>query len=305
MTTVPRWRASTVWLSCVVALLVVSVLPSRGEEGERHSILVNALDREGHQIPGLTTANFRGEYRGQPVTVVSAAIDTAPRRIVVAMDTSESQGLERGGEAAFTAAGDLLSTLAPRQRVAIFSVANGFTMHSNLTNDPTVLQKALGEARDRIGGATALYDAVLRLSGGFAGRKLGDAICLFTDGEDTVDARDPNAVVTAVADTGVRIFVVRPHPDRPTAGWSVTAAAFLMSIAEATGGSVGWLGESRERSHTFYSMMAEAYRLELVFPRMVDEPRKWKLQVVSPDGKSLPKVRLVYPHLITPLVPER
>jgi hypothetical protein len=147
--------------------------------------------------------------------------------------------------------------------------------------------------------------AVLRLSGGFAGRKLGDAICLFTDGEDTVDARDPNAVVTAVAGTGVRIFVVRPHPDRPTARWSETATAFLPSIAEATGGSVGWLGEQRERSHTFYSMMAEAYRLELVFPRVVDEPRKWKLQVVSPDGKSLPKVRLVYPHLIAPLVPGR
>ena len=50
-------------------------------------------------------------------------------------------------------------------------------------------------------------------------------------------------------------------------------------------------------------MMAEAYRLEVTFPRIVDEPRKWELEVIGLDRKKLPKVRVVYPHLVAPLLP--
>jgi len=300
MTTESRLRASVAWLSCVAALLIVPVPAVRGQESERRIILVNVLDQDGNQVSGLNAMNFRGEYQGQPVAVVSAAPDSAPRRIVVAMDTSASQMSRSDGEAGFTAAESLVKALTPRHRVAVFSLGNGLRMHSNLTNDPTALQKALGEARTRIGGPTALYDGVLLLSGGFSGRKPGDAICVFTDGEDTVDSRDRKAVVTAVARTGVRVFVVRTPPERPSAREHPQfqiATDWTESIAEATGGAASWLGDSHGL-RTSSSMMAEAYRLELAFPRRVDEAREWRLEVVGPDGKALPNVRLVYPHLV-------
>jgi hypothetical protein len=302
MTTVSRLRVSVVWMACLAVLPIIPVPLVRGQEGERHVILVNVLDREGNQVLGLSAANFRGEYQGQPVTVVSGALDSAPRRIAVAVDVSASLMSARDGEAGFRAAQDLVTTLAPQHRVAIFTVADGLTMHSNLTNDRTTLQKALRAARDRPSGPTALYDGVSRLSVGFTGRKLGDAICLFTDGDDTIDRRDPKAVVLAVARTGVRVFVVRASQDRAAGPRSERATAWMLSIADATGGSVSWLGESRERSQRFYSLIAEAYRLEVAFPRTVDEPREWKLEVVGPDGKALPEARLAYPHLVVPLV---
>ncbi len=222
MMTVSRLRASVAWLTCVAALLIVPAPPVRGQGSDRRIILVNVLDQDGNQVSGLNAMNFRGEYQGQPVEVVSAAPDSAPRRIVVAM------------------------------------------------------------------------------SGGFSGRKLGDATCVFTDGEDTVDSRDRKAVVTAVARTGVRVFVVRTPPVRPSArehSQFQTATDWTESIAEATGGAASWLGDSHGL-RTSSAMMAEAYRLELAFPRLVDEAREWRLEVVGPDGKALPNVRLVYPHLV-------
>jgi hypothetical protein len=52
-------------------------------------------------------------------------------------------------------------------------------------------------------------------------------------------------------------------------------------------------------------MITDAYRLELDFPRAVDKPREWKLEVVGPDGKKLPNCRLVYPHMVSPVVPPK
>ena len=78
--------------------------------------------------------------------------------------------------------------------------------------------------------------------------------------------------------------------------------AWIYFVAEATGGTVVRLEGLQKELPTLHSMITDAYRLEVEFPRAVDQP-KWKLEVVGPDGKALPKTRLVYPHLIAPLVP--
>lgn len=301
MTTALRLRASVVWCTCIAALLVGLVSPVRGQEGEPHVILVNVLDRDGNQVPGLSAANFRGEYQKQPVTVVSAAPDNAPRRIALAFDISFSQVAENGEE--FRTAEELVSILTPQHRVAIFALAEVLQMHSNLTNDQAELHKALGEARtQKLGAATALYDAVLRLSRGLAGRSVGDAIFLFTDGDDTSSTLEANAAVTAIARTGVRVFVARARETQPRGPWYDRATSWIQSVTEATGGDACWLKDSR-KLRIASSMMTEAYRLEVALPRTVDQPRNWELEVIGPDRKKLPQVRLVYPHLVVPLLP--
>jgi hypothetical protein len=154
----------------VAASLVVPAHQAIAEDGERHVILVNVLDRAGNQIRDLSAANFRGEYQKKPVSVVSAAMDRGPRRIALAVDTSASLMFGADARAAFQEAGALVSTLTPQHQVAIFSVSNVLRMHSNLTNDTATLQRALIDAGAQQPGGTALYDALLRLSDGFAGR---------------------------------------------------------------------------------------------------------------------------------------
>src|SRR3972149_2012270 len=113
----------------------------------RRTLAVNVLDEQGNQVSGLTAANFRAEFRGQPVKILSAALDTQPRRIVLLVDVSESMAARVGkGELAARPAGD--------------------------SSDPS-------------GARTALRDAVVEATRLLAPGQSGDVIYLITDGFDT------------------------------------------------------------------------------------------------------------------------
>ena len=303
MTTVSRRRASVVWLACVAALLVGPVPPVRGQEGERHVILVNVLDREGNQVRGLGAANFRGEYRGQPVTILSASEDRSPRRIAVILDRSESQ--MRAGALVLESVQALINTLTPHHSVVIGTVAESIRQHTELTNDRQVLEQALRDvAASKTAGYSSLRDAVLRACQGLHSTQSGDVVLLFSDCDDTTSADDPRRLVTTAAQTGVRVFgVLTPGELRPSEARG--AASWMSVLTEATGGSVSWLESFQRGLPSLHSMITDVYRLEVAFPQPVDEPRKWNLEVVGPDGKALPKVRLVYPHLVAPMVPPK
>jgi hypothetical protein len=45
---------------------------------ERRTLAVSVLDKDGKAVHGLTAENFRGECRGQPVRILSAAEDSSP-----------------------------------------------------------------------------------------------------------------------------------------------------------------------------------------------------------------------------------
>src|SRR3990167_3518790 len=75
----------------------------------RRTLAVNVLDEQGNQVSGLTASNFRAEFRGQPVKILSATLDTRPRRIVILLDTSGSMAARVGKwELATAAAEDFL-----------------------------------------------------------------------------------------------------------------------------------------------------------------------------------------------------
>jgi hypothetical protein len=287
-------------LSGAASLIGAAALPVTAQEGERRVVLVNVLDRDGNQVPGLSAANFRGKMRGTPVTILSAALDAEPRRIALVMDTSGSLTGQSGGEAAFAAARDLVSSLTPQHRVAVFSVAAGVKMHSNLTNDRATLRSALGEAHDRPGGPSALLDGLSRLSGVLADSALGDAICLFTDGEDTASRSDEAEVIATVAGRGVRVFVVRTNKARPQDTAYLIASSWISDVTKATGGSHYALEELQKdgSARSFASMMTAGYRLEVQLPGKANKPGKWKLEVVGADGKELRDARLVYPEVM-------
>jgi hypothetical protein len=99
MSTAFRRRAVVVCLVGAVGPLIGPAPPVKAQGGERRIILVNVLDKDGNTVPGLTAANFRGEFLGQPVKVISAAVDPTPRRVALIVpavqDRLDQLGVEK------------------------------------------------------------------------------------------------------------------------------------------------------------------------------------------------------------------
>jgi hypothetical protein len=293
------------WSAGVVALLTATSEQFQTQGGERRVVLVNVLDQEGNHASGLSIANFRGEFRGQPVTVLSATEDTTPRRIAVVVDVSASQ------EAAvrlWLQAEQLVDSLVPQHTVALFTVAGTLERHADLTNDRDALQRAMLDARARRrAGPSSLYDGVVQVADGFPDARLGDVVCLFSDGVDTSSKRSMDAMASSVVSKGIRVFLVAAVPDR--GAFFRGAGSAWRSITDATGGLMVWVnpskkenaGEMARMTQEMHVLFTSAYRLELGLPREVDRSRDWKLQAVDSGGRALSNVRVVYPHRLTPL----
>ena len=275
------------------------------EPAERRVLLVNALDEDGHHVAGLTAASFRGELRGRPVTVLSAAEDEDPRNVAVLVDVSGSSA--RVGDASWRAAEWLVDRLTPKHRVVLLTVAGQVTKHSELTNDRQALLKALQDARSRPAwGPSALGDGAVQVSRGFRDGGPGNVVCLLSDGADTSSRLDRGAVEKSLAATGVRVFVVRP--DRPRADAPILfqeAERWTKAVTDATGGLIvrpGAAGEDVD-VETLLASIVDVWRLEVAFPQPIDKPRRLKLEVVGADGERLRGVRLVYPRMVVPREP--
>jgi len=50
----------------------------------------------------------------------------------------------------------------------------------------------------------------------------------------------------------------------------------------------------------WYRQMGEFYRLEVRLPKQVDQPTKWKLEVVDADGRPMQEVEIHYPIELMP-----
>jgi acyl-CoA synthetase (NDP forming) len=78
-------------LSGIVLLLwVVSNRPAQEPPCSQRTVLATVIDKPGNPVRGLSAANFRGEFRGHTVQIISATLDTRPRRIVLLVDASGS-----------------------------------------------------------------------------------------------------------------------------------------------------------------------------------------------------------------------
>lgn len=297
----------------LVLLLWLGAAPAPAQEaGERRVIPVSVIDREGKLVEGLTAADFRGEFRGQPARPISLSLDASRRRIAILIDTSGSMDTNPAVWDLLWASAQLaVERLTPTHLLAVGTIGDDLEIISGFTPDSHDLESALRRAkRARARGRSRLTDAVLQLVTELSfGR--GDSIIFITDGVDTNSRSSDNLVNRSLSQNQVRVFTVCRDPRQ--SGRRQGLGEFLTlticdRLATLSGGrSVEFavIGSELEAEFaqltTFYDSLPVFYALEVEFARPVDKPRDWKLEVVDSTGKKRKDVGIVYPRLLVPL----
>ena len=313
----------------VLALAILALLASAAwtqtPVSERRVFAVSVLDSSGKPLEGLRAADFRAEYRGQPVKILSVEPNTEPRRIAILLDTSKSMDYGGAWELAWTVAEDLVGSLGRHHETAFFtlkvpdtfSVQHTLEKHLDFANAPPVVLNTLRKvkAETKPYGATALFDGIVGLAQQLSPTAFGDALYVISDIQDNASLSSLREVEEALVRAGLRVFVVRIHVVRIrddeeslTLHERVRIDRAARRLAESSGGTKVELFPERmseremaSRVRKLYEPITHVYRLEVELPRPIDKPRKWELKVVDANGKELKDVEVFYPRLLVPL----
>ena len=301
-------------LLALFSALLFAVLATVGQTPapapERRVLAVSVLDKDGQPVRGLTAANFRGEYRGQPVKILSAGEDSSPRRVVVLVDTSGSMQKGAAWSLAWAAAKDVIVALAPDNELVLMTVAEKVHGHAVLSRrSPAEVSQlfAQAEALAKASGwaNTALFDGMIEALHTFPASGFGDALWVVTDMADRSSSADGRDVELELARSSVRAYVTWLQSGE---GWRrLRQGNFIRKrLAGASGGLSFEVKHAKpERNVALVGSLCESirrvYRVEVAFPRAVDKAREWELEVVGADGKKLKDVVLAYPRLLVPL----
>jgi len=294
------------------------------------TIIATVVDREGNPVRGLTAANFRGEFRGHPVQILSANLDTRPRRMVIALDASGSMTTPKGEWDTIRAlAGDAIRFAPSGSSVALLVFSTTVLDKTGLQSGPGPLARRLALLAEEINrprkgfGKTALWDAIQAGLADLDPAQQGDVIYAITDGGDNASKAEPAEVQKALLRAGVRLFVfllMEPLPPQRTPE-EASGLGELAEVVEATGGDLFALlargslldrRASRARGRwasilltatRMYEEMWWFYRIEIRLPSGVDKPRDWKLQVTDENGGARHDLKVHYARRLLPCSP--
>jgi len=318
----------TVLLSAIV--LSPITLPAQDSGCTQRTIAVGVVDGAWNLVPDLSAANFRGKLRGHDVRILSAAVDTSPRRIVLLLDASGSMmdsSVGGGWKTEKAISQYLIQFAPPRASIAFIAFSRTILESEGFDDEPQALLQHLSalvkvcEQPRKGPQVTALFDAISRAGGTLGVCKLGDVICTLTDAGDNKSLSTARRVEAELLNSGVRLFgivTIRELSPRARAPEEATGPEQLHSMIEATGGNtlfVPYVAMSEPyiniRAKTaadaadlalqrLFRQMGEFYRLEVRLPEKVDKPTKWKLEVLDANGKPMRGVEVHYPQELMP-----
>ena len=297
------------------------------------TVMATVVDHDGNPVEGLQAADFRGEFRGKGVQVLSATLDTSPRRIVLLLDASGSIAASSvTWRAVKRIAEGMVRSVPPSNPVALMVFTDEIRSRVPFGQPRDYLTSrvaALGKPDEWLGkrpGRTALFDAIMEALAELRPTQPGDIIYLITDGGENASRHRPPEVKNALLTRGVRLFTLIVSGWLHPGSWTAPPrerqlyGERLREIAEVTGGCFFSLApvdysateimhdqptsEERDsilrRAEHIYQQMGHYYRIEVKLPSAVDQPRGWKLEVVDERGKKRKGVELAYPRKLLP-----
>jgi VWFA-related protein len=246
-------------------------------------------DRAGHNVEGLTAADFTVKEDGVkvPVEVRSGAND--PITVGLAVDASESMRNAMASVMEY-ATEFLHHSLSRGDQTFVVSFAESPELYQPLTADLEQVKASIFDMRAH--GATALWDSIVFSLDQFRSVRGKRALLLFTDGEDTGSRAAPKAVLQYAHEIGVPVYVVLVYTG-PRSGSEANnlfrdtqiSARFerdenLQRLAEETGGA--FIRYPRQKD------------LPKLFQQVRDDTRgAYVLSFVSKSGKKRSELRKV------------
>jgi len=188
-------------------------------------------DKANRWASDLAPSAFTVREDGVPQKIDLVNREPAPTDMVLLVDNSQS--LYRRMEFVRNACERLASTLRERDRIIVAPFNAHVGTITGPTHDIATVAQAIGAMR--ASGGTALLDALVeatRLLQNSEGRKI---IVLITDGYDENSRTDLAAVQSAIAQSGVTVYVVGVGG---VAGISLRGERLLGKLADGSGGRV-------------------------------------------------------------------
>lgn len=319
------------------SLMIAPSAAAQATSCPTRTVPVVVLNAEGIPVTGLSASDFRGEYRGRPLRVTSATFMSAPHRIAVVLDGSPSMRQNNTGK--WTLAQEIAGHILSYGPEASYSFATmGGAAPGVQAGDNTrpvfvrTLEDLIAGSMIRTPGGPRgpIFDLVR------AGRNMletpqpGDVVFLVTDGGEEGSKTKPAEVQQELLAAGVRLFAVT-LPMRydfelvittPGSGPPPTEqreATDFLNLVTASAGKTLRVQATRKASNEWgfrydeqdklrlatalqamYLQIAYFYRVEVELPETVERPTRWKLEVVSPDGKPRKGFQLSFPGFLVP-----
>jgi len=283
--------------------------PAQQDPCLNRTVVVNALGPDGSPVRGLGAERFRARLGRRPVVIDSVDYNVGNRRVVVLLDISGSMVGEKskiGSSTGFIR--DLLSASSLPPSFAVLTFTDrvedevDFGQGRKAVGDELAKIDTTNWQRRRGHGKTAWLDAVLEAVHLLEPGRLGDAICLVTDGEDNMSKSRPSEVRQALLTQGVRLFgllfleVGFPSRHLDAEGYGPED---LKGLVVDSGGSFMALFNPDVQAMLPFSRrlgweISEFYELHLTLPEPLGKPRNWKLEVVDPDGEVNRHLEIAY-----------
>ena len=273
-------------------------------------------DREGRLVTSIRPEQV--EIEGQVATVQSLELDSAPRRILLILDTSGSMGDRKSlswsnvvrfaSQFALQRRGDDLiglDTLAERDQVLV-----------PLTSDSQSVIRQIGAITTSGAGRTmlglALSEILERRENGLS---FGDAIILVSDGNRSVAGKtDFVRLRDRLTRAGIRICLIRVPSVMDLATWpeETDASEFvkktggielsmLSSLQEVRPGGTRINAEMTARTvQAAYAFARSYYRVGLKISTPIRKQTPLRLGVVDQQGKPIKGLQLNYPRFLSP-----
>lgn len=309
-------------------LLVAATLSAAEPTCMERTLPVTVKSKDNKLAKGLTTHDFRAEFQGQPMKVLSVEHDSGPRRIVVILDVSGSAAAPSPYAMARRSTEEMAYFLGTGNQVALLTCGEQIEHRIGFSDDREVIARWLAAASqtDAFGGSCGAWasNAVREALRLLEAPQVGDSLFVVSDG--VVKPTGLTQAEELLLSAGVRVFVLllrRTGADFLPDTTGVYPNGFL-GMAENTGGLAiipTWyvvmrqdqeLTREQEKQQEaalsygvrlygqLHTEMVEFYRLQVEVPQALDKAHEWKLEVVDENGRKRKGLIVTYPQRLFP-----
>ena len=251
--------------------------------GRLVEVHATVTDGRGRYSDDVSRTEFVLRSDGKPVPVVSFENQSSAVSVALLFDATGS--MQNALPPLKSAALKLIGEMRPTDAVAVYSFNLTVTELQPFTTDKAAAARAI--LRARAGGATALYDALVRVNRDLAGRTGKKAIVVFTDGSDNQSVLTAQIAIARARAAAAPIYTIA----QGSALRDSELLDQLAGISRSTGGLPFAIHEPAEILNVFESVSRDlTHGYLLTFQQPPGESAGWhsiKVTLAAPRGRAV------------------